>query len=1249
MRDHTMIIMDTPEHLLGPDKHPLKTHGQTTLRLTIGGHLFEVKATIASISQNLILGAQFLDHAQGRISFKNQTVTFFDDIIIPMQYIDYPDIKYANNCQVLSTVNNYPIPPQSVAWVPITFSPNPKTDLITVKQIGRPTEHQIISPNMAKVRYINDTDDVKWLHQGQVLALYSTDTDNVIFQASQCHNIQVDENTLLHPNPVIDLQLNKTKESERWQLLKIILESKPYHISEEQKGRFYNQLEPIQYVMAIGKEPLGLHDGLGEVINTDCAPIRHRPRTMTPVKQTILDGIIEEYKRRGILADSDSSWASPISLVPKKQKGEFRLVCDYRTLNRETIFDAYPLPNINQILASIPNAKFFSTLDLKMGYHQLKLCASDSEKSTIITPNGLFKFMVLPMGLTNASQKFMRVMQKVLNIPKHVATIFLDDVLIYGDTFEEHLGNLMLVLKLLYKAGIKVHGEKSVLFQEKVTYLGFIISKEGIRCTEDKLAAVKNYPVPKSPKECRRALGLFGYLRKFCPNYGIIAKPIFELTAKTTKDFVWTEKADKAFNELKNILISSKVLAIPRPDDTLVLTTDASSVGIGAVLQVRRNGELIPVSFASQALKKPQMSYSATKLEAFAIVHFVQYFKYLLLDKQFEIQSDHRPLTWLHNFKNPPAVVSRWLEILGEYKYTITYKPGKLNECADALSRAHERIYNITENTDLEDLRVPDDKIKEHQRKDPNLKILITLLQEDREPTVEELSKEPGTIRWYYNKKDNLKLINDHLIFTNKKGDQRLVVPKHLITTILQLSHSATTAGHRSAQKILEILRNKYHWIGMRDQIENYVKCCTTCGLIKKPQKHPKALLTPTVVKQKWEIMQIDIVGPYMKSRRGNRFLLTAICAFTKFARAWPLSNVTSETIARCLVDKHLSIFGLPQTIHSDNGSNFCSDLMVELYKLLGIRQTRSHVYCAFNNGMIERWHLTLEEAIATQANKTPRSWCEYVPLCVLSYNSQVHSSSGFSPFKMMFGEEARLPIDLMFGSTPSDQNICPHEYVNWLESTLGEIHEASNKKQESKRIYMKRHYDKSAYGQPHQVGDLVWILKGRFEQRKAPKLAKPFKGPYIIREKLSDISYKVENLTAPYETTLVHYNRTKKCQLSQTALKRYMSNNPASNSSEVVTTEAENEMEKEDDDPMIMEILGQETNEIPHDPTLIENLGGDREQPEDLSQPEPSGINMEEIIITEHAEEDQENEDTSVLITRSGRRYNRPDQQLSG
>ena len=813
---------------------------------------------------------------------------------------------------------------------------------------------------------------------------------------------------------------------------------------------------------------------------------------------------------------------------------------DYRKLNKETVFDAYPLPNINDILSSIPACKFFSTLDLKMGYHQLKLLPSDSDKSTIIIPNGLFKFTVLPMGLTNASQKFMRVINKIIKVPKSVALCYLDDIIIFGDTFEEHLKNLITVLTLLYNANIKVHASKLKWFQTEVTFLGHHISQDGLHCTEDKIAAIRDYPTPKSPKECRRALGLFGYLRKFCPNYGIVAKPIFELTAKTLKDFVWTNEADAAFKELKRLLTSSGALAIPRPEDKLVLTTDACSKGIGAVLQVRRNGELQPVAFASQALKKSQQSYSATKLEAYAIVHFVQHYKQLIGGRHIEIQSDHRPLIWLHNFKNPPAIVARWLEILGEFKYDITYKPGKLNECADALSRAFENINNINAQ-DMSLSPVPLTQIQEHQRKDANLKILIEILENNRPPTIEELSTEPGTIRWYYNKKNNLKLKDGCLSFANKAGKDRLVVPKHLIPTILKLSHNSLTAGHRSAQKIFDLLKDKYHWIKMGQRIKEYVKCCTTCGLVKKDQHHLKAPLVPTVVYMKWERLQIDIVGPFYKTKNNNRFLLTAICAYTKFARAWPLSNVTSETIARKLVNEHFAIFGLPQIIHSDNGANFCSDLMAELYRLLGIRHTKSHTYCAFNNSAVERWHLTLEQSITTQASHKPRSWDQYVALSVLSYNCQKHSSTGYSPFKMMFGEEARLPLDLMFGSTPSDHEPCPHEYVHWLENALIDTYNKANKNVSGKLKYMKRHYDLKAYGKPHEVGDLIWILKGKYEGRKVPKLVKPFKGPYIIREKLSNISYRAENLTSPYEICLVHFNRTKKCYLSDYALKKYL------------------------------------------------------------------------------------------------------------
>ena len=238
-----------------------------------------------------------------------------------------------------------------------------------------------------------------------------------------------------------------------------------------------------------------------------------------------------------------------------------------------------------------------------MGYHQLKLTPSDSEKSTIVTPNGLFQWTVLPMGLTNCSQKFVKTITKVLNVSKEVALVYLDDVIVFGKDFKEHLRNLIMVLTLLYNANIKVHCDKSQLFQPSVSFLGHKISQAGLECAEDKIMAVQNYPIPKSPKECMKVMGFFGYLRKFCKDFGIIAKPIYELTTKTNKSFYWTEEADKAMQTLKNRLTSPPVLTIPQPDDTFTLTIDASKTGIGAILQVKREEILQPVAFASYALK----------------------------------------------------------------------------------------------------------------------------------------------------------------------------------------------------------------------------------------------------------------------------------------------------------------------------------------------------------------------------------------------------------------------------------------------------------------------------------------------------------------------------------------------------------------------------------------------------------------------------------------------------------------------
>ena len=1243
LKNESMVLIDSCHHLQGPNEQPLETHGHTTFKIKIENLEINIKAIVATITQHLILGAHFLNDTRAKISFINHKVTLYEELETPIQYIEYPEPKYNTNCKVIADVNNLPITPRSVAWIPVKFSPYPNTDLVTVCQIHHPYEGQILSPHHKKMRYINDTDEVIWIQRNTTLGWYTKDANIGGILSTGIYNLEQKE-TGKEQNSKIDLNLSPQQAEQRWELLKTILEATPFQISEQQKEDFYNKVYPIQFVLALEDEPLGLYESGGEVIRTNCNPIRHRARPLTPSKQIILEGIIRDYKERQILTDSDAPWSSPISLVPKKN-GEFRLVCDYRKINKETIFDCYPLPNINHLLSSIPNSTYYSTLDLKMGYHQLKLSPSDSNKSTIITPNGLYKFRVLPMGLTNASQYFMRTIQNILKIPRSVALVYLDDVIIFGDTVKEHTQNLLTIFNLLYRANIKIHALKSKLFQTSVSFLGHLISKEGLKCTEDKLKAIKDYPTPQSPKECRKALGLFGYLRKFCPNYGIIAKPIFELTAKTKKTFIWTQEAEEAFLKLKELLTSPPILAIPTQDDKLVLTTDVSARGIGAVLQVRRKDELKPIAFASQALKKTQRSYSATKLEAYAIVHFVQHFKYLLIDKHFEIQTDHRPLIWLHNFKDPPAIVARWLEILGEYKYDIVYKPGTLNECADALSRIPQHLNNIEDQNALQPL-VTNKQIKVYQEQDADLKTLKQILQENRQPTVEELMKEPGTIRWYFNKKSNLQIIDDCLTFANKKGHHRIIVPRHMRSTVLKLCHDTPSAGHRSARKIVDLIKDKYHWIDMNKNIEEYVKCCETCGLTKKPPVKPKAKLVPTVTHKKWETLQIDIVGPFTKSRTGNKFLLTAICTYTKFARAWPLPNTTSETIAKKLVNDHFCIFGIPQTVHSDNGANFCSDLMKETYHLLGIRQTRSHTYCAFNNAQIERWHHTLEQSITTQANKRPRSWDEYVALSVLSYNSQPHSTTSFTPFKMMFGEEARLPLDLMFGPTPTDEPPCPHQYVDWLEKALIETYNETNKNLQNKMTYMKKHYDEKAYGPPHQIGDHIWILKGRFEQKKTPKLATPYKGPYIIQEKLSNISYKARNLTAPYETCLVHYNRTKRCHLSTHALSKYIRDPKLLSENQA----EDKEITQENDENTIMRIT-EDFPPIPplHIPNVLDHQAtstlDNSEQPEVIeidTDITPTGEPTTPLPTPQQEQQQDLLNQDDALVTRSGNIYPR-------
>ncbi|KAI4885901.1 hypothetical protein NFI96_005622 [Prochilodus magdalenae] len=395
---------------------------------------------------------------------------------------------------------------------------------------------------------------------------------------------------------------------------------------------------------------------------------------------------IQDMLSHGIISPSHSPWAAPVVLVRKKD-GTLRFCVDYRKLNDVTVKDAYPLPRIDDALDSLTAAKWFSTLDLASGYWQVEIDAQDKEKTAFATRTGFFEFNVLPFGLCNAPSTFQRLMELVLaDLQWTSCLIYLDDIIVFGKTFEEHLGRLQVVLEKLKAANLKVKPSKCQLFAKEVQYLGHIISANGIMTDPGKVAVVKEWKVPRSQTEVRSFLGLASYYRRFVQDFATIARPLHKLTEKGAK-MVWSAQCQDSFEELKRRLTMAPILAFPDPDKPFLLDTDASDVGIGGVLSQIVDGRERVIAYASRALSRTERNYATTKKELLAVVIFMKQFRHYLLGRRFTLRTDHSSLRWLHSFDQPEGQIARWLEQLASFDYDIVHRPGKSHGNADALSR----------------------------------------------------------------------------------------------------------------------------------------------------------------------------------------------------------------------------------------------------------------------------------------------------------------------------------------------------------------------------------------------------------------------------------------------------------------------------------------------------------------------------------------------------------------------------------
>ena len=796
-------------------------------------------------------------------------------------------------------------------------------------------------------------------------------------------------------------------------------------------------------------------------------PIRQRARRMPYAFREESDKQISNMLDQGIITPSTSPWASPIVLVRKKS-GDLRFCIDYRKLNQITRKDAHPLPRVDDLLDSVGHAKYFTTLDLKSGYWQIPVHPDDREKTAFVTHSGLYEFNRMPFGLATAPATFQRAMELVLaGLTYSICLCYLDDIIIFSNSIGEHCERLRAVLSRFRQHNLRLNLSKCSFAARSVHYLGHLISEHGISPLPSKVDAIKQIPVPKSVKDVRSFLGLSGYYRRFIKNYATISAPLTKLTTNaSTKQFLWTPDCDTAFRTLKTCLCSSLVLIHPKFDREFILQTDASDIGLGAILsQLDDNGCERPIAYASKTLSARERKYCTTEKEAFAVIFGIRTFRTYLLGRHFKVITDHSALKWLDRI-HLKGRLERWVMELQEFQFSVEHKPGKLHSNADALSRLivhdqssegpHKEVVATGPTSNIQDVGLdancavtlnPTVNLRKAQHEDPIISQIIEMKTRGvSKRKLAEWRKEPHFRPFWYNYerlfvRDGL--LYRSLNFKNSHPDPAVVVPEALRTDILKGTHDSPFTGHLGVTRTLDRIRKRFFWPNMQKFVENYIRQCDACIQRKSPGSFStgSAPLQSIEVSEPFTFWALDYMGPLPETGRGNRHILVLMDHFTKWCEAFPTPDQKASTVAKLLVDKVFSRFGPPVVLHSDQGANFESTLMHEVCDVMGITKTRTTAYHPQCDGQVERQNRTLQDMLAAFCTKHETDWDLWLDAVVFAYNTSRHETLHTSPFELVFGRVPRLPIELELGlplKDPSTQS----EYIQSVRKLFKEVRE---------------------------------------------------------------------------------------------------------------------------------------------------------------------------------------------------------------
>ena len=1170
-------IIDSNVSIKGVTGDSLRVVGTLETELTFSSdtvikHPFYV---VQGMVEDLIIGRDLMAHNHCTISFSDLTFSV-GNLKLPLLKTNRSAVSRFN----LVSCQRVRLPPQSVTLIPcqLTFADRRHKNHACYSSLSG-----IIEPRERLFRSMNvraENTLANFLKGKGVYCLMNTSNNEVRIYKNQVignvSSIASKQVQATHEDPEGEPASQK-QEHERWSgdlepLFEMLKLDKLDHLTEAEVKRAKDLIRRFKGIFSENDDDLGCSKEEHDIKLDTQIPIQVKSRQIPLHHREHAEREVNRLMKLGIIRPSNSVYHSP-AFVIKKPSGDFRLICDYRAINRHVIRSVHPLPSLETVTALWNGCTMWSKMDFNSGYLQTKLSERSKRFTAAGIPSvGFFEFNRLPLGLSSAVGFFQGLISKWLLGLKNVkCCCFIDDIATGATDFDQMISNLEEVFKRIAQSGLLLKPQKCRFFITEMDFLGFRLNKSGVSINPEKTEAITKMVRPHNKKTLKSALGMFSFYRKFIKGYADIARPLTQLLTKEAR-FKWGLEQQQAFDSLKGKMTSPPILKYPDLTKPFILVTDASSYCIGATLaQIGDDNQQHPIAYASNVLSKSQQNWSSFQREFYALKYYCIKFRTYLLQGKFKVYTDHQALVKWQTFKDiEKPKLWRWVTSLSQFDMEVIYVPGCKN-VSDGTSRLprenDQRLSDLPENFNRSEL--PDNNqitvsanateqvsgnrpinqeaeeaeegpnvniqrpqviippqfdvdgniaklsetLKDEQLSDSTISLVKSWVNNKERPNIKEVHTLSPELKTYYSSFNRLSVKDGILYRSWEKCNHEK--PTDLICVPPSIRPEIIRLCHDVPTaahygKQKTLERVQSRFYWPKMELDTNLYVDSCVKCIKKSQKRkPRSPLHPFNGTFPNDLVQMDILENLPVSN-GYKSILVLIDRFTMWTECCPLKSTKVEHIARAILDLWICRHGVMRHLHSDRASNLhTAKVLQTVYNLMGIRKTATCSYRPQSDGASERFIRTIKNLLKSYCMDHPKSWTELLNQCLFAYRTTIHSSVGFSPFFLHRGHTARLPLDVMFDTHSGQLFQSRKEYAYKLHKTLKETYDYVDKSLRSNREFMKTKYDKRMNEIKYKIGDKVFVWRPRPPGNKN-KFFDHWFGPYEILSKNTDHTYKL-------------------------------------------------------------------------------------------------------------------------------------------